>query len=288
MKIVHSKKNNLGLIFEYLLQEIVESVIKKDDKKKKKLIEIISKYFYKNQYLKEEFSVFTALLNGDHSDKDDAKRYLVECLKLVENLKSTLNERKQVKQELLSEIYKVVDKSVFFEHNIKNYPVYATINLIIDYYGKNKKMSDINHLIDLERKLVEHIQDNKVKKFNKEQAKRLILEARTSEEKLGDNAQLIATVKFRSNFYNKLNEQQKELIDFYLLTTDPAVVQNKLDKHYRINHNDLKKKYMTETVEFTKTKLKESLSLFEEHYKSADSVEDKLKIVLDSFVILEN
>lgn len=288
MKIVHSKKNNLGLIFEYLLQEIVESVIKKDDKKKKKLIEIISKYFYKNQYLKEEFSVFTALLNGDHSDKDDAKRYLVECLKLVENLKFTLNERKQVKQELLSEIYKVVDKSVFFEHNIKNYPVYATINLIIDYYGKNKKMSDINHLIDLERKLVEHIQDNKVKKFNKEQAKRLILEARTSEEKLGDNAQLIATVKFRSNFYNKLNEQQKELIDFYLLTTDPAVVQNKLDKHYRINHNDLKKKYMTETVEFTKTKLKESLSLFEEHYKSADSVEDKLKIVLDSFVILEN
>ena len=68
-KLIHNKKSNLGLIFEYIMQELVESVIMKNPEKKKKLVEIIKKHFYKNKYLKEEFSIFTALLNGEYSGR---------------------------------------------------------------------------------------------------------------------------------------------------------------------------------------------------------------------------
>ena len=286
MKLTHNKKSNLGLIFEYILQELVESVIMKDFKTKKRLTEIITKYFYKNKFLKEEFAIFTALLNGEYSDRDEARRYLVECLHSVEELKHTLNERKQAKQELLNELYTVINKDKFFEHAIQNYSTYATINLILDYYSKNKKIYEINHLILLERKLLEHIQDNKVKKFNKEFSQKMILEATRDKSILDENEQVIAIVKYRNKLFTKLNENQKQLLEFYISTSDEDLVVNKLNQHFRINNNELRKKYMNEEIEFTKEKYKEAQQLFEEKYKTAISVDDKLKVVLDSFMIL--
>lgn len=286
MRLIHNKKSNLGLIFEYIMQELVESVIMKDVKKKKGLTEIIKKYFYKNPYLKEEFSIFTAMLNGEYSDRDEARRYLVECLHSVEELKLTLNERKKLKQELLGELYKIVDKNKFFEHDIQNYSIYSTINLIIDYYSKNKKINEINSLISLERKLLEHIQNNKVKKFNKEFSQKMILEATKDKSILNENQQVVAIVKYRSKLFNKLNENQKQLLDFYISINDDDLIENKLNHYFRINNNNLRKKYMNETVEFTKEKYKEAQQLFEEKYKSAKLLDEKLKIILDSFVIL--
>lgn len=286
MRLVHNKKSNLGLIFEYIMQELVESVIMKDFKRKKGLAEIIKKYFYKNQYLKEEFSIFTAMLNGEYADRDEARRYLVECLHSVEELKHTLNERKKAKQELLDELYKVVDKNKFFEHDIKNYSIYSTINLILDYYSKNKKINEINNLLSLERKLLEHIQNNKVKKFNKEFSQKMILEASKDKSILNENEQVIAIVQYRNKLFNKLNENQKQLLEFYISTSDEDLIENKLNQHFRVNNNELRKKYMTETIEFTKDKYKEAQQLFEERYKNATLLDDKLKIILDSFVIL--
>lgn len=285
-KLIHNKKSNLGLIFEYIMQELVESVIMKNPEKKKKLVEIIKKHFYKNKYLKEEFSIFTALLNGEYSDRDDARRYLVECLHSVEELKSTLNERKKAKQELLEELYKVVDKNKFFEHDIKNYSIYSSINLILDYYSKNKKISEINDLLFLERKILEHIQNNKVKKFNKEFSQKMILEATKDKTVLDENEQIVAIVKYRNKLFNKLNENQKELLEFYISTSDEDLIENKLNHYYRINSNELRKKYINESVEFTKEKYKEAQHLFEENYKNAESLDEKLKVILDSFVIL--
>lgn len=286
MKLVHNKKSNLGLIFEYMLQELVESVILKDFKKKKRLTEIITKYFYKNKFLKEEFAIFTALLNGEYSDRDEARRYLVECLHSVEELKYTLNERKQAKQELLNELYTVVNKSKFFEHDIQNYSTYATINLILDYYSKNKKINEINHLISLERKLLEHIQNNKVKKFNKEFSQKMILEATKDKSILDENEQVIAIVKYRNKLFSKLNENQKQLLEFYISTSDEDLIVNKLNQHFRANNNELRKRYMNEKIDFTKDKYKEVQQLFEEKYKDAVLVDDKLKVILDSFVVL--
>lgn len=286
MKLVHNKKSNLGLIFEYIMQELVESVIMKDFKKKKKLTEIIKKYFYKDKYLKEEFAIFTALLNGENSQRDEARRYLVECLKSAEELKHTISERKKAKQQLLEELYSAVDKTKFFEHNIKNYSTYSTINLVLDYYSKNKKINEINHLLSLERKLIEHIQNNKIKKFNKEFSQKMILEATKDKSILNENEQVVAIIKYRNKLFNKLNENQKELLDFYISTSDDDLIENKLNQYFRANNNELRKKYMNETIEFRKDKYKEVQQLFEENYKGAEELDDKLKVVLDSFVIL--
>lgn len=285
-KLIHNKKSNLGLIFEYIMQELVESIILKDFKKKTEIIKIVKKYFFRDKYLKEEFSIFTAMLNGEYSDRDEARRYLVECLHSVEELKLTLNERKKAKQELLEELYKVVDKNKFFEHDIKNYSIYSTINLILDYYSKNKKINEINNLLSLERKLLEHIQNNKVKKFNKDFSEKMILEANKDKTILNENEQVIAIVQYRNKLFNKLNENQKQLLEFYISTSDEDLIENKLNQHFRVNNNELRKKYMTETIEFTKEKYKEAQQLFEEKYKNATLLDDKLKIILDSFVVL--
>jgi len=51
-------------------------------------------------------------------------------------------------------------------------------------------------------------------------------------------------------------------------------------------YSEMKKKFLTETVTYTEEKLKDALTLFKQTYKSSKTVDDKLKIVLDSFFVL--
>lgn len=281
MKLLHNKKSNLGLIFEFLLQEFVEATVKKDAIKRKSVLNIVKKYFFENKYIKEEFNIVTALLNADYKDKDSARFFLVECLKEVEKLKDNLEKTKLAKQQLLEEIYKTLDKKTFFEHTINNYKVYATTNLIVDYYNKNKKKNDFSVLISLEKNLLEHITNNKIKQYNKESLSVLISEAKVSD----DNTQMASIAKYREFYFDKLNANQQELLEYYMLCKSEDLISNKIDKHYRTNLNELKNMYMRECVDFTKQKLKEVIQLFENNYKKCNTVENKLKIVLDSFVL---
>lgn len=285
-KLVHNKKSNLGLLFEYVMRELVESLVYKDKNKRKKLSEIINKHFYKNKFIKEEFSIFTAILNAEYQNTDDARRYLIECLTLAENLKNNIDERKLAKQKLLEDIYSVVDKNSFFSHNIPHYKTYATINLVLDFYSRNKKLYEIKSLINLEKDLIEHIKNNKIVIENKKLNDRVINESNSIS--LDEQEQIISSLKYRTHFYNKLSKKQQEILEYYTITSDDVLIENFIDKNYKINHDSIKKMFLSERITFTKEKLKETLSLFETAYKKADSIEEKLKVVMDSLSIIEN
>jgi len=277
-KLIHNKKSNVGLIYDFLMQEIVESKVLNDENKRKAIVKIVKEYFYNNKYLNEEFNLFNILLRSEYKDKENAKRFVIECLHEAENLKNTIEERKQVKQRLLEDIYKVCNKETFFEHTLTNYNTYATINLLIDYYSKNKKINEIKYLIELENKLLEHIGNNKViAKIS------MIYETK---DLLTDLESEIVTINLKQNYFPKLKKEQAELIEYYASTYSDDIIVNKLDTAYRSNYNKLRNKYTTEAVDFTKNKLKEAMNILSERYKSSDNVEDKLKIILDSFEII--
>jgi hypothetical protein len=277
-KLIHNKRSNIGIIYDFILQELIETKVTGDIEKGKKIIKIIKEYFYNNIFLSEEFNLFNLLLKTEYSDRETAKIFITECLKEADNLKNTLTERKQAKQKLIEEIYKVCDKTTFFEHNLNYYNTYATINLLIDYYSKNKRINEIKYLIDLENKLLEHIVDNKILK-NKD----LIFETK---DILTDLESEIITINLKQNYFPKLRKEQAELIEYYSSTFSDDLITNKLDTVYRKNFNILKSKYNNESIEFTKNKIKESLVVLSDGYKKSSIIEDKLKIVLDSFEIL--
>ena len=283
----HNKKTNLGLISEYLMQEILESIIQKDKNKRKKLLEIYRKYFLENLSLQKEYGIFLSLLNEEYKNREDAKKFIVETFREMENLKKTSDERKTSKQKLLEEIYSVCDKDTFFNHNIKNYNTYATINLLIDYYSKNKNLNEIKNLIDLEKTLLEHIVSNKVIKQSKTDIEDLL----DKQKSLNEAEMMIAVSKLQSSYFNKLNKEQKELLEFYVKNFSDDMINNKLDKHYRTNFNKLRGIYLSESIKDIniKNKLKEALNLFKNNYESSEkSVRDKLKIVLDSYFVIED
>ena len=277
-KLIHNKKSNIGIIWDFLLQEIVETKVLNNENKRKAIVKIIKEYFYNNKYLNEEFNLFNILLKSEYKDKENAKRFVIECLHEAENLKNTLNERKLLKQKLLEDIYKVCDKDTFFEHNLNNYNTYATINLLIDYYSKNKKINEIKHLIELENKLLEHVTNNKIIK-----QKDILFETK---DLLTDLESEIITINLKQNYFPKLKKEQAELIEYYTATYSDDLIINKLDTVYRTNYNKLKNKYNNESIDFTKNKIKEAINILSEGYKKSDNVEDKLKIILDSFEIV--
>jgi len=286
---VHNKKSNLGLIFEYTIQELVESIILKKDDKKKNLLKIIRKYFFENKYLSEEFSLVSSFLNADYKDKELAKKFIIEALKDVEKLKSTITERKKAKQNLLSDIYKIVDKESFFNHVIENYNTYSTINLIVDYYTENRKLSEISTVVELENKLLEHITNNKIKLLNKDYYEKTILENISKEEiPLSEYDNILALINFKQTFLNKLTPIQKEIVEHYIVTGTKDIFINKLNKHFKTNYNILRANYNNEKNQTTKNSLKEALNLFYKKYTESGVVEDKMKIVLDSFSLIDH
>lgn len=283
MKLVHNKKNNLSLLFEFLLQETIEATIEKKFNKKQDLLKIIKKYYFQNKYLREEFNIASSLLNSEFNDKTDAVRFILEHLKAIEGLNKTLTERKKYKQQLLEDIYKVCNKETFFNKNVPYYNVYATTNLLIDYYSKNKQINEVKYLIELEKNIVNHLLNNKIIKENKEIINNILTENLNNTD---DVSNLIAINKYKELYFNKLTTEQQEIIEFYISAPHKELIENKLDKHYRTNYNKIRDMWQNEKVDFTKEKLNESLVLLTKNYKEANSIEDKLTVVLDSFNLL--
>ena len=122
----HNKKRNTAFLYEALVRELTESVIKKDFESKKKVLSILKEFFKKGTMLKKELDIYKALYETKEVDIASAEKILTEAKKQhkVEIDKTQLfNEQTRLIKMIASSLSNKV-----FNNFIPNYRSIATVS----------------------------------------------------------------------------------------------------------------------------------------------------------------
>tara|TARA_X000001388_G_scaffold35926_1_gene25390 strand:+ start:307 stop:1116 length:810 start_codon:yes stop_codon:yes gene_type:complete len=191
MKLTHNKKRNTAFIYEVLIKTLSVASIKNDEATKSRVIKTLKEFFNKSTDLKKELDIYRSLeAVGDHT-KDIAEKIVAEAKRQFNSL-----DRKQIfntQTRLISEINKTFGKDSW-DIFVKNYKSIATINQVLNQ-NLNPKAQ-----IMLENKLYQQNKTEEVKPLPQI-----------------DNLTVQKFVeRFNSEYTEKLNEHQKELLSNYI------------------------------------------------------------------------
>lgn len=222
--IKHNKKRNAGLIFEFFSKYIGKCIIENKDSDISKAKLLLKKHFNPKTELYKELKLFKVLYEKKLESNS-------EVLQLFEKVKQAARMQSESRLDLeKTSLIKDINISFlnegFFDQEIIDYKIFATIQLLLNSWRSNEIFESINQTFELEQKLIEHITK---KETNKEQNK--INEQNTTE----DIDQLVInlmTEKINDNFGDLLNEEQKLVINHFVfseidkLTNDLNEIKN--------------------------------------------------------------
>lgn len=194
-KMTHNKKRNTAFLFEALVKEQVECVLKKNDKKAKLIEATIKRFFSPNSVLGKELELYSALSESKCLSNELAERLLNSAKASRQNINDSIIFAEQSK--LIHFINKTFGDKVY-EHFIPSYRVLATINGVF------------NSKLPLKQRVV---MEQKVKDWMTQKP----------EEQIDNLPQEIDTIVFQQyikNFnekYSNLLDEQKQLLSNYIL-----------------------------------------------------------------------
>ena len=111
MKLKHNKKRNTAFVYEALIRELTESVVKHNKNKQNKIVSIIREHFGKNSVLNEELSLYKSIYETRHIEKHLAEKIVVEVKQRYSNL-----DKKNIFKEqsvLINKINKGLSRKIF-------------------------------------------------------------------------------------------------------------------------------------------------------------------------------
>lgn len=206
-KIVHNKKQNSALLFELLAQQVVSSIVSKNDIKAKKALYLIRKYFKSGTQLYEELQLVNTIIYNEVSSWRTASRLLSEVILASNNLdlKKLANE----KFHLISEINANFDKNIFYNQFVPTYRVYGAIYSLLEAH-RMKVQVDVAQKVKLEEVVISHLMENpEVKRINEF--------AKAPEYgEVDDLAFAFILRKFNQKYKKVLTESQKEILREYI------------------------------------------------------------------------
>ena len=213
----HNKKRNVGIIYELLLRNISDALIRNDKKSAQKALRIIENRFHKSKELYREFRLFNALAKTTVSDTAVAASILTEAKNAARRCDSKkLNREKSL---LIRDINHELGDKNFYYRRIPEYTVYATIQTLLNDW-RQEDISDLSRVIQYESKMVEILLEQKVEK-------------KLDEEIDSDVDKLVVKLlseKFNKKYGNQFNDEQKSVIRSYVfsITNDSGRVISKL------------------------------------------------------------
>jgi hypothetical protein len=206
-----NKKNNVGLIFELLAQQVVSQSISRNEAGAKKALYLIKKYFKKGTTLNEELKLFNTILYNQVPNMSTRSRLLSEVLKASKkiDIKSLRNER----YNLLIEVYNNYDKDKFFDSFIPSYKIYSAIYQLMENERRLAKL-EIDVKVMLEEQVLNHLGDNK-------EVKRIFEFKNFVDENynLNDLEYFFVIKKFNQKYDKSLTQTQKEILKEYIQCT---------------------------------------------------------------------
>jgi len=206
-KIKHNKKRNTAFIYEALIRELATAFIKNDKELKGKIKEVFKEFFATPCVLRKELNLYRGIYESNNLSFPNAEKLIYESKKQYIKLN---------KKEIFSEQTRMINKlnKIFsadiFSNFVPNYKTLATINQIFNCDTTSPKT-----VVLLEEQLT-----NKLRKNSKKPAQDL--------KPLDDLVYKTFVEKFNDQYGQTLFEEQKRLLQKYIVSFDDNGVEMKL------------------------------------------------------------
>lgn len=241
MRLKHNKKRNTAFVYEALVRELTESVVKNNKNKQNKIVSIIKDHFTKGSALNEELNLYKTIYETKDVEKNIAEKIVVE----VKQKYNSLDKRSLFVEQsaLINKINKTLSNKIF-SNFVPNYKSIASV------YSIFQDALPIKDRVLLEENIVDQMSSSVV----------------TKEETQQPIDSLVYSTfvdKFNQEYSESLNEGQKTLLSHYI----SSFADNGLEL----------KVYLNEEITRLKDKLTEARTAEEERENS--SMSDKLNKV---------
>tara|TARA_B100000927_G_scaffold289364_1_gene285832 strand:- start:1588 stop:2421 length:834 start_codon:yes stop_codon:yes gene_type:complete len=252
MRLKHNKKRNTAFVYEALVRELTESVVKNNKNKQNKIVGIIKEHFKINSVLKRELELYRSIYETREMDTNIAEKVVTQVKKDHDSLdKKTLF---QEQSALINRINRTLSNKVY-----NNFvPNYKTIASVYSIFQDTLPAKD---RVLLEQNIIEQMSAIPGGEVIKTQ------------EPI-DNLTYSTFVKTFNKEYDKaLNESQKALLGSYVSSFEDNGVDFKIFLNEEIGKLKEELLAVSATDEFLKDKvLKEKL---ETVYTILDKTKEK-------------
>lgn len=209
-KLKHSKFRNTGILFEILVRKLTSETIVSD---KSDTIDIIKKYFGKRTELAKEIRLYNHMINEQFKSEASALDYIRSLKKSYDNLNKTKLRRE--KYNLVKEIKEKFDLDQITKLRIPNYKVLASAYMIFEYNEEDNP----KQLMECKSNIIQGSIKEPVTKTPED----ALYESYKNEPKeIRLLAYKLLVNKF-NNKYSSLNENQKKLLNKYIVNVDDTI-----------------------------------------------------------------
>ena len=194
MRLKHNKKRNTAFVYEALVRELTESVVKNNKNKQNKIVSIIKDHFTRESLLKEELELYKTIYETRHIEKTTAEKIVVK----VKEKHDSLDKRKLFLEQsaLISKINRTLSNKVYGNF-VPNYKTIASV------YSIFQDALPVKDRVLLEESIVEQMSAS--------------VETKQEEQQPIDSLVYNTFAnKFNEEYSATLNESQKELLGNYV------------------------------------------------------------------------
>lgn len=194
MRLKHNKKRNTAFVYEALVRELTESVVKNNKNKQNKIVSIIKEHFGNSSVLKEELNLYKSIYETRHIKKSTAEKIIVEA----KQKHGSLDKKEIFKEQtaLINKINKTLSSKIFTSF-VPNYKSIASV------YSIFQDALPVKDRVLLEENIAEQMSASvETKQENQQPIDSLVYRTFVN--------------KFNEEYKETLNENQRELLSHYI------------------------------------------------------------------------
>ena len=267
MRLKHNKKRNTAFIYEALVRELTESVVKNNKNKQNKIVSIIKEHFGGNSLLKEELELYKTIYETRDLEKTTAEKIVVQ----VKEKHDSLDKRKLFLEQsaLVNKINKTLSTKVY-SNFVPNYKTIASV------YSIFQDALPVKDRVLLEESIVENMSAS-------------VETVQEGQQPMDSIIYNTFVTKFNEEYSSSLNEDQKQLLGNYVSSFQDNGINLKLYLNEEIGR--LKEKLIEIKENNADSILKEKIGRV---YTILDETKDKdidtetLEIVLSTQQLLDD
>ena len=243
MRLKHNKKRNTAFVYEALVRELTESVVKNNKHKQNKIVSIIKDHFTSDSVLKEELELYKSIYETKHIEKNIAEKIVYQ----VKEKHETLDKKKlfQEQSALINKINRTLSVKLY-NNFVPNYKTIASV------YSIFQEACPVKDRVLLEENIVDQMSAS--------------VDTAPEQQQPIDSLVYSKFVKnFNEEYSEILNENQKLLLNNYI----SSFTDNGLEM----------KVYLNEEIGRLKEQLAKMNTSDKQHFD--ESIKEKLKKVYD-------
>jgi hypothetical protein len=230
----HNKKRNTGLLYEFLIRTISKALVDGDPKKSSVALKIVKRHFKPGTVLHKEYRLINSLVRTTVSSEAVAASIIQEAKNAARGYDMKSLDRE--KSLLISTINHAINDDDFYDHQVNEYKVYATIQTLLNDWRAPD--CDLGRLAKYEDQLLRHLVTEKIE----------TPDSSLSEESPGTSRLLMKVMmkKLNEKYAGVLSDEQRQLIRAYAFSTandDSDSIKKKLI--------EVKDRLLSELVDFS-------------------------------------